>query len=302
MSKTSLATILKFSIVLYFLSSTLKIYGGFVSNSLSLIADGFDSLINVVSSSFAFFSFILSQKPADEEHPYGHYGFEILSVIVTNFLMIALGAVVLVLALIKLEFSYMVAEVGIFYGFVTTTIIATATLSTFILARRTGSLSLKAESRHLFVDSVESILVLGGVFLSVSYSYLFDIVSSILVSSLMFYGALRNTLEIYDSIVYKLPGKELIKKIEALIHSFESVKECHKIRIRKLGAHLFIDMHVLVSENTSLYEAHKLTVLIEDALKREIPNIADVIIHLEPFEYESLTVSNKKSKEDKLAS
>lgn len=97
-------------------------------------------------------------------------------------------------------------------------------------------------------------------------------------------------MEIYDSIVYKMPEKAQVKKIESIVSAFDNVKECHRIRVRKLGHYLFIDMHVLVSENTPLYDAHKLTEDIENTLKREIPNVADVVIHLEPFEHESLMI------------
>ncbi|MCD6513854.1 MAG: cation transporter [Candidatus Odinarchaeota archaeon] len=283
MSKHSLMTLLKLSIVSYFISSFIKVYGGLVSGILALVADGLDSLINVLSSSFAYFSYILSYKPPDEDHPYGHQGYEVLSVIVTNFVMISMGSIVFILSFLRINIEYSVGEIGIYFALISTIIIIAAMISMYLLSKKTQSVSLKAEFRHLAVDSLESLLVLGSVSLAIYYSYIFDIFAALLIGILMFVGAVKNTTEIYESIVYKIPSKELIDKIKNIVESHKEVRECHKIRIRCLGRYIFVDMHVLVDKTTPISIAHALADHLENEIKEKIKNVTDVVIHLEPF-------------------
>ncbi len=283
-----LKRILFTAILLYLSSAILKIVGGFLSGSSALIADGMDSVINVFSSLFAYFSFELASKPADAEHPYGHYGFEVLSVIFTSIVMIIIGTVVVTLTLLRSTTIYTVGEIGVLYSFLSTVVILFAFLTINFSAKKTSSVSLKAEARHLSVDLLESLAVLISILLATYYTYLFDVVMAVGIGVLMYLGAAKNMSEIYKSIVYEIPSSELLKKIESIVHRFSEVLECHNLRIRKLSNFLFVDMHILVRKETSISQAHEIASKIEKAIKEEIPQVRDILIHLEPFEKEGV--------------
>ncbi|MGQ4833099.1 MAG: cation diffusion facilitator family transporter [Candidatus Asgardarchaeia archaeon] len=286
MSSLFLRKLLGISIFFYILSSILKILGGIFAGSSALLADGLDSTINILSSSFAYISFRLSSKPPDEQHPYGHYGFEVLSVIFTSIIMFIIGTIILTLAILRSSSVYNVGDIGIFYSFLSTLVILFAFVTISFGAKKTSSVSLKAESRHLGVDLLESLSVLVSLFFATYYTYLFDIVMAIGIGTLMYIGAARNIFEVYQSIVYEIPSKELLTKIKSIVYRFPDVLECHNLRVRRLGTFLFVDMHILVKKDTSIYDAHEIAELIEKEIKKELPSVKDIVIHLEPFETE----------------
>ena len=171
-------------------SSIIKIVGGLVSGSIALLADGLDSLINILSSTIAYAFYSISIKPPDRDHPYGHYGFEILSVIITSIIMLFVAAII-----VSTVFTKSVSRVrseGILYSLISTIILVAITFYTLLYSKKARSIALRAEARHLSIDLVESLLVLLGVVLAVYFNPLFDLITAALVASLMVAGALFN--------------------------------------------------------------------------------------------------------------
>ena len=276
LQRTSLA------ILLSLLATITKILGSIISGSIALLADGADSAINMSTIALAVYMFKRSKKKPDADHPYGHYGYEVLSSIITTIVMAVIATSIVMTVAYKLSHGYEVKGVGILFSAASTLMIA---LSTYILyqeSKRHESLALRAEARHLAADILESVAVLVGVVLAVSMGYIYDAALALGVALFMGYGILANLREASESMTYRIPSEELMRKIESIARSVPGIRDCHAIRIRRLGGAIFVDMHVLVDPELTIREAHNLAHKVEELIRTRIDEVKDVVIHVEP--------------------
>ena len=199
-----------------------KIIGFIMSGSMALLADGVDSLINILSISLTLHLFAKSRKPPDSDHPYGHYGFEVLSAIFTSVIMLIVVVLVVLFSLLKFQTHHEVQQTGLYFSVMSSLLVIISAYTFHKASRKYKSLALRAEIRHLSIDIVESLIVLGGVTLAIVFNPYFDILTALVVVILAGYGIFANFREVSESIVYRFPKKperELIQK-----NSYESTR------------------------------------------------------------------------------
>tara|TARA_Y100001970_G_C14166789_1_gene821752 strand:- start:10 stop:912 length:903 start_codon:yes stop_codon:yes gene_type:complete len=268
--------------------ASLKIVVGLSSHYISLVSSGLDSLFDSASNCLALISIYFAFKPADSGHNYGHYKFE-------TFGSLAIGALILfsgVQFLLSLNiFGDKPYKEPVFGLFPFISIVLSTGVSFFIskYEKKKGSeLSssiLNSDSAHTFGD----FLIGLGVLLSIVCSYFKVFWVDIFVGGaiglyLFILGVkiLRNNLpELLDGS--PVIEKELVKKVEEIEH----IRDIHKFRARGNQNCLFIDFHLLLSEDLSLKEAHKIGHDAEEMIKNLLNNYArkiDVTVHIEPYE------------------
>ncbi len=269
-----------------FLLNCLKVLvstiGGIFTGSLALVADGLDSLGNVISSFFTAFFVRKGLEPPDEDHPYGHVRFEALSAIITFSYLLSM-MIILIHALFERLITGYVASIGLRAP-------AYATISLFsnVLAllfyRRSGfsGLAVKTEEFHVISDVVEGVSVLLGVLLASLFSPIWDIIALCIVISFMGLSSVKSFIEIKNSVTDVSPGPSYMEKVDKIVRSIAGVKEVHKIRARRVGSDIFLDLHVLVDPSMSVKSAHDLADEVLERIKRELPDTKDVVVHVEP--------------------
>lgn len=251
---------------------------------MSLIADGFDSLMDLFMGIFAFLGTIIAQKPADEDHLYGHEKIEMiyLLLIIGIILVTAIGiffqALDRFIRGIELEFSIL----GLFIAVISILGKFTISIVVFRIAKQINSASLKATAFNYLTDMFSSILVLIaviGAFINVG---IFDSIAAIIISLLITYIALKMLKEALSILLDRAPDEKELKLINNLATSVEGVKEVHKIRARMIRSRIVGDMHVLVDPELSIRQGHKISEEVFDIIQRNLG--ANIIIHLEPYE------------------
>jgi len=265
-------------------AACVKLLGSVISGSMALLADLADSLVDILSILLALHLFMKSKKPPDIDHPYGHYGFEVLSAVLTSIIMVVIMIIVGLFSFLKIQTEHEVGHVGLYFSVISTLLVVISVYTIHKASKRYKSLALRAETRHLLVDVVESFIVLGGVTSAVILNPYFDILAALVVIALMGYGIFANLREVSESIVYRFPRKLERELIRKLAMSVPEVRGCHAIRVRKLGNAVFVDLHVLVNPMMSIREAHDLAHKIEEVIKEKIREIREVIVHVEPSE------------------
>jgi len=256
--------------------------GGIFTGSLALIADGLDSLGNVISSFFTAYFVRKALEPPDEDHPYGHVRFEALSAIITFSYLLSMIIILLHALFERLTTGYVVsigkrapvyALISLFSNFLA-----------LLFYRRSGfsGLAVKTEELHVISDIVEGISVLLGVILASLFSSIWDAISLCFVILFMGLSSIKSFIEIKNSVTDISPGQSYMEKVSSIVRSIEGVKEVHKIRARSVGADVFLDLHVLVDPSMSVKRAHDLADEVLRRIKRELPNTKDIVVHVEP--------------------
>jgi len=263
-------------------SALIKLIGGVIGSSLALLADWLDSLVNVFTISTATLFFIKSKEPPDKEHPYGHYGYDALSALITSVVMVSLASIIGVLSVMGLLGAHKVAGSAIVYSLASTLLLFLTALLIFRASKSYGSMALRAEYRHLMVDVLESLLVFLGVLLSVNVDPRYDLLTSLGVTAFMVRNAAVNIREVSQCLLYEMPAESLAEEIRRLSVRLKGVSSCHSIRIRRQGEALFVDLHLLVDPSMTVMEAHELAHSLERKIKEKNESIKDVVIHVEP--------------------
>jgi cation diffusion facilitator family transporter len=266
----------------------LKLIVGFVTGSVSILADAVHSVADLFAAIIAFFAVRVSEKPPDETHPYGHGNVEGISSILEALLILAAVAVIMFEAVKRLIHVRPLEqlEYGLLLMLVSIVVNAVVSRHLFRVAKETESVALQADAMHLRTDIYANVAVIVGLGLvQITGNPIFDPIVAILVSV----GVLFMPLELMRTALNmlvdtRLPKHEL-ERLEQVLNSHPGVLGFHKLRSRRAGSQRIVDLHIQVADDLSLSEAHRLTEEIEEQLRRELPN-TDVLVHTEPHEEE----------------
>jgi len=265
--------------------SVAKLGIGFLAHSQALIADGIHSLSDLLSDGLVYVAARHSRYDPDKEHPYGHGRFETAATMGLGvFLILVAGGIVwdglerafgaaerltpAPMALYAAASSVLAKEGLYFY--------------TRNIARRIKSDLLMANAWHHRTDSISSVVVfvgVGGTLLGFSY---LDAVAAILVGLMIAkigwdlgWGAMQ---ELVDSAL----DEDRVQAIRDIILAVGGVRNIHMLRTRRIGGYASADVHVQVEPWLSVSEGHMIAVVVEESLKKEIEEIDDVTVHIDP--------------------
>ncbi|MCZ8332388.1 MAG: cation diffusion facilitator family transporter [Flavobacterium sp.] len=266
-----------------------KGFAGILGNSYALIADAIESTTDIFSSFLVLFGLKYANKPADENHPYGHgraeplITFIVVGFLITSATIIAYESIqnittphdapkswtLILLAAIILwkEFSFR---------------------KVMKRAIETNSSSLKADAWHHRSDAITSVAAFIGISIAVLFGNGYESAddwAALFASGFILYNSyliFRPALgEIMDEHLYD----DLIIEIREVSHKVKGVIDTEKCFIRKAGMKYHVDLHATVDANLTVKEGHDIAHLLKDTLRAKIPQLGHVLIHIEPNEF-----------------
>jgi len=287
------------------LLSGLKIFAGIVGNSSVLIADAVHSLSDLTTDVAILIGSRYWERPADEEHPYGHAKIETL---VTFFI-----GLVLVLVAVGLIYDAVVTIFEMLHGkkMVSPTWLplVVAVVSIFIkeylyritvrVGMRLKSSATIANAWHHRSDALSSIpaaiTVAACLMLGSGFAFL-DPVGTVVVALMIVYAAWEIVRPTFAALLDAGVSEAQCREIAALIRTFSEVNDLHKLRTRHIGpSGLAVDVHIQVDPEMPLRESHALSHRIKQCLLEADQGILEVFVHVEPDE----NVANGKTSDTK---
>ena len=274
--------------------TTFKIVIGVLTGSLGILAEAAHSALDLVAALMTLFAVKIADKPADYEHPYGHGKVENLSALFETLLLLITCAWIIYEAVKRLiNPSAVIVEVT-YWSFIvmTVSIIIDISRSRVLMktAKKYNSQALEADALHFSTDVwSSSVVILGLIALLVSrlvsklqFLEHADAIAALVVAAIVIYVSIRLGFSTIKALIDSAP-KGSRDKIVRITEAVPGVKNVHNVRIRTSGAHLFIDIHIMVDGEKSLKDVHCITDKIEQDLKMELPE-ADITVHPEPNE------------------
>ena len=274
--------------------TTFKIVIGVLTGSLGILAEAAHSALDLIAALMTLFAVKIADKPADYEHPYGHGKVENLSALFETLLLLITCAWIIYEAVKRLmNPSAVVVEVT-YWSFIvmTVSIIIDISRSRVLMktAKKYNSQALEADALHFSTDVwSSSVVILGLIALLVSrlvsklqFLEHADAIAALVVAAIVIYVSIRLGFSTIKALIDSAP-KGSRDKIVRITEAVPGVKNVHNVRIRTSGAHLFIDIHIMVDGEKSLKDVHCITDKIEQDLKMELPE-ADITVHPEPNE------------------
>lgn len=278
-----------FSIIGNSFLAIIKGGAGFFGNSYALIADAIESTADIFASFLVLFGIKYSSRPADENHPYGHgraeplITFLVVGFLITSATIIAYESINNIQTPHDLPKSWTLIVLGL--------IIIWKEYSFRIVIKRsieTNSSALKADAWHHRSDAITSVAAFIGIstalILGKGYESADDW-AALFASGFILYNCyliFRPALgEIMDEHLYD----DLIEDIRRVSAGVEGILGTEKCFIRKAGMKYHVDLHAIVTASITVREGHDLAHVLKDTLRREIPELGHVLIHIEPDSY-----------------
>ena len=278
----------------------LKIAAGVLTGSVSLIAEAVHSSMDLAAAVIAFFSVRVSDKVADDEHPFGHGKAENVSGVAEGLLIFLAAGIIVYEAVHRILVSARLETVEIGLAIMAVSIVVNILVSRFLLktAKQTDSLALEADAKHLSTDVLTMVGVFVGLALvRITGLSIFDPITALLVAVMIVKAAYDITRKSYKGLLdTRLPTEEEAAIAEVITEHTGSLVGFHELRTRKAGSKRFVELHLVMPNRVSLEEAHRLCDHLEIDIKDKLLNV-DLSIHVEPCSTEcnSCTVTCKFS-------
>ena len=269
-----------------------KIVVGLLTGSLGILAEAAHSGLDLMAAGMTALAVRISAKPADTEHSYGHGKAENISAFAEVILLLITCVWVITAAVQRILSRQLEIEVNIWsFTVMVVSIIVDVSRSRMLFraAKQYNSQALEADALHFSTDIWSSAVVILGLFCVKANELWFkeweflhyaDAVAAIFVGLIVIKVSLRLGIRSIGALMDTAPHG-LERKIIKVVESLPGVLDCHNVRARHSGSRLFIDLHVSVSGEQTLRQAHDLTEEIEAAIQKLVPN-ADVTVHPEP--------------------
>lgn len=278
------------AITLLGLASNLVLAGvkfgvGLVVNSLALIADAFNSLTDIITDVAVIWGSRWGAKPPDEDHPFGHGKIEtfISAIVISG--IIAVGVALVITAVKTLIVGREKAVLGLpIVGVAILTIAIKEYLyrRTLVVARQVRSIALKAKAWDHRGDVVVGLVVLSGGLGTVLHWLPADTIAGLIVGVIILTVGFRLGKEVVVELSEGAVDQETITQLNSILHSIPEVRGWHKLRTRRIGRELLMDVHILMDPQLTVEEAHRIVRDIEQALRSGTSWPVDPLIHVDP--------------------
>jgi cation diffusion facilitator family transporter len=259
-----------------------KLVFGYATGAVSIISDGFHSLTDSASNVMGLVGLRVARKPPDADHPYGHRKFETLAAAGIFVFLLLVVIEVVETAFLRLRTGESPRVTA--YSFAV--MLGTLGVNLFVVryeagqGKSLGSELLLADAAHTRSDVWTSCAVLVSL-VSVRLGYtMLDAVGALVIAVFIARTGYHIGLETSGILADRVVLDE--DAIRRQVMSVPEVLGCHQIRTRGTFDYTFLDLHVWFPEDTTLFEAHRLSHVVKDRLMAAFPQIADAIIHIEP--------------------
>lgn len=285
-------------IVCNLLLSTIKIVMGFISGSISIMADGFNNLTDMGSSIVTIIGFKLAGKPADSDHPFGHGRMEYMSAFVVAIIILIVGIDLFETSLTSLISG---AAAPTYNNLALAVLIISVIIKfwLFLFNKKLGvkisSDTLKTTAKDSLNDTIATLAILVSVIISefVALPFNLDAVMGILISLFILWSGLNSAKDTLDEILGKPPERELIKEIEEIVLSFDEFVGIHDLIVHNYGpGRQFASVHVEVPHNSDIVKCHEQVDLCEKLVGEKLD--ITLVIHMDPIDCDNPVVTATK--------
>jgi len=274
-----------------------KFYVYRLTGSSAVFSDALESIINVVASSFAIVSIIMSAMPPDDSHPYGHGKIEFFSAGFEGALIVLAA-----LGIFRVGAGHLFAprplpqlDIGLLLLVAVSAVNLLLGLVLVRVGRVTRSITLEADGRHILTDVYTSAGVVIGLLLVwlTDWYWLDGLVACLVGVHILCVGA-RLMLSSFKGLM-DAADPEVLQQISDVIlaHRRPTWIDIHKLRAWNAGSRIHVDLHLILPREIPLEEAHREADDLEQAILNEVPGAESVLVHMDPCERDNCPICGR---------
>ncbi|MGF7078437.1 cation diffusion facilitator family transporter [Mucilaginibacter sp. UYCu711] len=256
-----------------------------LTNSNFVLTDAAESIVNVIASSFAFFSIYLSSQPRDENHPYGHGKIEHFSVFIEGALIFVAGTVIIIKSVYGIFHPNTIHDLLIGAIIIGITGAVNGALGYYMIAKGKSlpSITIEADGHHLITDMVTSIgLVIGLLLIHFTKILMLDSILSILVGGYIIFTGYKLVRRSVAGLMDET-DVEVVTKVVQLLNDKRRDEwiDIHNFRAQKYGNELHIDCHLTLPYYFDLNKVHEEVSLVDKLINNDVTK-TELFIHADP--------------------
>ena len=265
-----------------------KLVAGILGNAYALVADAVESTADIFSSLIVWGGLQIATRQADDEYPFGYGKAEPLAATVVSLLLIGAAAGISVEALREIRTPHHTPA-----PFTLIVLVAVIVVKEVLFRRvlkvsdEVSSTAVKADAWHHRSDAITS----AAAFLGISVALLggpgwesADDWAALAAAGVIVVNAIRLLRPAIGDLMDKSPGAHLLERIGEAARATTDVRHIEKLKVRKAGLQYYVDLHVQADPALSLHDAHILSGRVKTAIRAAVPQVAGVLIHMEPHE------------------
>ncbi|MFZ4740495.1 MAG: cation diffusion facilitator family transporter [Bacteroidales bacterium] len=271
------------SVIAAFFLTTFKFTIGFLTGSIGILSEALHSALDFVAAAITWFSVRISDKPADDNHHYGHGKIENLSALIETLLLLITCIWIIYEASNRLISGKTQIEINAWsYIVIIISIVIDISRSRALkkVAKKYNSQALEADALHFSTDIWSSIVVLIGLICANFNIFIADSIAALLVAFIVISVSYRLGKRSINVLLDSVPD-DIYKTTKELLTNFNGIESYSNLRIRASGADIFIDVTIHVNNDLSIIEAHNISENIEKKINLTIER-SSTTIHIEP--------------------
>ncbi len=262
----------------------LKLIIGYLTFSIALVADGYHSLSDLSTDVVLLVGSRLSERPPDHNHPYGHGRYETFAGWGIAVILMLIGAWLAYKSVTALSEPLQDLKNGwiIAAAFVSLAVKEWLYQVTVRIARKCRSSSLRANAWHHRSDALSSAVVMTSALLGVLGWQHGDAIGGLLVGLMVFVVGGKLAFDAMLEMSEASPGRDFEKKVESIIEGFPEVKGWHRLRMKRIGRELFMDIHIILDPSLTIGIGHEIVTSIERGISEGLDWPINMMVHIDP--------------------
>ncbi|MFN8005987.1 MAG: cation diffusion facilitator family transporter [Terriglobia bacterium] len=263
-----------------------KLIAGILGNCYALIADAVESMTDIFSSFVVWQGLSLSLQPPDTDHPYGHGKAEPLAASFVSLTLLAAATGIAIQAVREIQTPHHAPKLFTIWVLLLVVIIKESWFRfVYKVGNQVTSTAVRTDAFHHRSDAITSaaaavgitIALVGGKGYEVADDY-----AALFASGIIVWNAIRLLRPAIDELMDATPREAIQEEITEVALHCNGVLAVEKILTRKAGLSYWVDMHIEVDKDLTVEAAHTLSHIVKDSIRGKFPQVAEVLIHIEP--------------------
>lgn len=268
--------------------AAIKLAAGILGNTYALVADAVESTADIFSSLVVWGGLRVATRDPDDDYPFGYGKAESLAAAVVSVMLLAAAVGIGFEAIREIRTPHKTPAPW------TLLVLVGVLIVKYVLFRRVssageeaGSTAGKADAWHHLSDAITSAAAFVGISIALWGGEGWeqaDDWAALFASTIIFYNGVLLARPAVSDLMDKMPGTEIIDAVRQAAAAVPQVRAVEKLSARKAGLVYYVDIHVQADPSMSLRDAHELSGAVKSSIRANVPRVAGVLVHMEPFE------------------
>jgi len=265
----------------------IKLLAGVLGHSYALVADALESTLDIFSSLIVWGGLRISTRSADESFPFGYGKAEPLATVIVSFLLLA-GAVAIAIQAVReiVTPHHAPAPFTLVVLFGVIFVKEILFRRVFAVGQEVESAAVQADAWHHRSDAITSAAAAVGIAVALIGGPGWeeaDDVAAMVAAAVIFFNGVRILRPAVADLMDHTPDREVVGQIHRAALAVPEVRAIETLKVRRSGLSLYVDIHVEADPEMPLREAHIVSGKVKSSIRREVPTVLGVLVHMEPY-------------------